>query len=389
MGLLVPTFLHAQTPHTPYTQTLTKKGNEFGIETIYFQTATRADKDGKEYDLQNGESFNRIDLLLYGKYGFTDSFEMSLDVRARRNAATLNNSDGDQESLESMGLQSAGVGFKYAWPYSSGWQWAVEANYRNSFYTNPDYDVNKPKDIVLGDDGQEISIGFGVTYLTQANNFLTGRALYRNPDTQLSSEIFLQLEASLNWKYFSIFGGGETNISLEGDPYEGSSDTRPPMNTGGTLLYNSTNRSWMAASGGAGLALGEKWRIEVVGKKYMKGSSVDLGDEIMIRLARRSENNNRYKNYDSEFKEYRVEASIEKVAKGEKGVIIDKGLADGVSKGMKFDFFKFDYLGGNILVASGYAIKVTSSKAVIQITSRYQDDKIDDSIVVRGGLIRD
>src|SRR5690606_13236319 len=127
--------------------------------------------------------------------------------------------------------------------------------------------------------------------------------------------------------------GGETNISLEGDPYEGSSDTRPPMNTGGTLLYNSTNRSWMAASGGAGLALGEKWRVEVVGKKYIKGSSIDLGDEILIRLARRSESDNRYKNYDSEFKEYRVEASIEKVAKGEKGVIIDKGLADGVSKG--------------------------------------------------------
>lgn len=386
-GVIFASSIYAQTPHLPFTRTLTEKGYEIGIDTTYFQTATRVNSEGSEYNLQDGESFNRIDMLFYGSYGFTNNFEMKLDMRVRRNSASFYNG-ADFVNAESLGLQSGAVTFKYAWPYEAGWQWALEASYRNTFYTNQDYDANTPDDIVLGDDGQEIAIGFGVTYLTKSNNFISARALYRNPDTQLSSEIFLEAEVAFNWKYFSLFGGGETNISLEGDPYAGTSDVRPPMNTGNTLLYNSTNRAWVAGTIGAGLALGEKWRLEVIGKKYVHGNSTDLGDEALIRFARRSESDNKYRNYDSEFKEYRVEAAIEKIAKGEKGVIIDKGLADGVSKGMKFDFFKFDYLGGNILIASGYAIKVTSSKAVVQITSRYQDEKITESTVVRGGVIR-
>src|SRR5690606_27419122 len=143
---------------------------------------------------------------------------------------------------------------------------------------NDDYDINNPQDMVLGDDGQDISLGVAVTYLTQSNNFITGKVLYRNPDTQLSSEVFATGEIALNWKYLSLFGGGEGNFSLQGDPYTDDTPNKPLMHTGGSELYNSTNREWLAAYAGAGLALGERWRVEVIGKRYMRGTSVDLGD---------------------------------------------------------------------------------------------------------------
>lgn len=44
-----------------------------------------------------------------------------------------------------------------------------------------------------------------------------------------------------------------------------------------------------------------------------------------------------------------LSATISKVLAKKGYVVIDKGLADEVQKGMAFDFYEFDYVGGNVL----------------------------------------
>lgn len=384
--LLVPTLAFSENHHRSYSETLLSKGYEVGMETSYFKASRRIDKDGNEKTFSDGEGFNKIDLTVFYKYGFSNAFEMSLDLRTRKNQATFH--DGtDLKTGSAFGLESAGISFKYAFPYLRGFQWAFEGNYRNSFYTNETNNTGNSEKLILGEDGQEVSVGTSVTYLSTSKHFISGRVLYRNPDQDLSSEIFSEIEGSLNFSKLSLFAGGEKNISLKGDPYEGSSNPRPAVNTGGSYLFNSTNREWTAVHGGIGFFVAKKYRMELIGKRYIQGLSTDLGDEVLIRLTLVNNQDKSYKKYDREFKEYRIEASVEKVAANDKGVIIDKGLADGVSKGMRFDFYKYDYFGGNVLVATGYATKVNSSKAIVQITTKHTDEKLSKSLVARGGLL--
>ena len=38
---------------------------------------------------------------------------------------------------------------------------------------------------------------------------------------------------------------------------------------------------------------------------------------------------------------------------------------------MKIDFFEFDYVGGNTLVASGVIIQIKSDSSIVKIVERY------------------
>ena len=39
------------------------------------------------------------------------------------------------------------------------------------------------------------------------------------------------------------------------------------------------------------------------------------------------------------------------------------------------DFFEFDYIGGNVLVASGVIVKTNSDTAIVKITERFNQKK--------------
>ena len=54
---------------------------------------------------------------------------------------------------------------------------------------------------------------------------------------------------------------------------------------------------------------------------------------------------------------------------------------------MKVDFYYFDYLGGNELIASGYVIKANSGKSMIKITRRFSKRKVGEKTIARAGLI--
>ena len=42
---------------------------------------------------------------------------------------------------------------------------------------------------------------------------------------------------------------------------------------------------------------------------------------------------------------------------------------------MRVDFFEFDYIGGNVLVATGVIIKTKSDSAIVKITQRFNTKK--------------
>ena len=78
-----------------------------------------------------------------------------------------------------------------------------------------------------------------------------------------------------------------------------------------------------------------------------------------------------------------------KVSKSRKLAIVNKGEMDDLKVGMRVDFYYFDYVGGNELIARGVVIKSQVSKAVVQIKKRYGRRRVQEGTVIRAGEIRD
>ena len=68
-------------------------------------------------------------------------------------------------------------------------------------------------------------------------------------------------------------------------------------------------------------------------------------------------------------------------------MVVDKGLADDIVKGMRIDFFEFDYIGGNVLVASGVVIKINAETSIVKVTNRFNMSKdLKEGLVGRASL---
>jgi hypothetical protein len=118
----------------------------------------------------------------------------------------------------------------------------------------------------------------------------------------------------------------------------------------------------------------------------VSGQSTDLGTAFGINLIHRLEKS-QLKIVDNKFKTYDTEASVTKVSPKQEYVVIDKGLADDFYKGMRIDFFEFDYVGGNVLVATGIVIQTKSDTCIVKITQKFNLEKqIKEGLVGRGSL---
>ena len=54
---------------------------------------------------------------------------------------------------------------------------------------------------------------------------------------------------------------------------------------------------------------------------------------------------------------------------------------------MRFDFFEFDYVGGNILIAAGVVIQAKSDSSIVKITQTYNTKKeMKEGIIGRASL---
>jgi len=376
--LLLVTESHAQTlnSYVPPTRLLRAKGYQIGAYAESFTTKNVVDEKGKKEDLPDGYSFNRLQTEVAGYYGATNDLQFGLGFRFRQNKGTYEDGNGDTLTPTGSGLQSTFASIMFSFEQVGQLQYTLEGLFRYTPYTNAEFDSDNDdpeENVILGDDGNEMSGGLGVTYLAKNNIFFTVRAGYRRPGSEISDEFYWQAEGAMAWRFAALVAGVDGVTSLNNDPYGNSLEERPLFNSP-TNLYNMPNREWITPYLGVNFALGETWRIELKGAQTVSGKSTDFGTTFGINLIRRVDKS-ATRIIDSKFKTYDLESSVTKVSPKKEYVEIDKGLADDFNKGMKIDFFEFDYVGGNILIASGIIVKTKSDSSIVKITQRYNMKK--------------
>lgn len=371
----------AQTSYVPSARVLRNKGYQLSFGGDYFTSTDRVDENGKKNSLSEGEKFTRAQGEFGASYGATDEFQLEGGIRFRQNQSTYLDNSSNLVNGSSTGVQSTWASFQYAFKPVEKFQYALEGLYRFTPYTNEEIDLNDPGNVVLGDDGNEYQLGLVLTYTSNGNNFLNFNWGYRRPGKDLSSELYWQAEGALVWRYVALVAGVDGITSLKNDAYTNDPENKPKINTGGSELYNSVNREWVAPYAGVNFALADKWRIEFKASQTVVGRSTDLGTTFGLQVIRRVDQSSS-SHPDKKFKAYDIEATVTKISPKLNYLVIDKGLTDDIQKGMIFDLFDFDYLGGNILVAQGVAIQVKSDTAILKIINRYNTKK-----EIREGLL--
>jgi hypothetical protein len=255
-------------------------------------------------------------------------------------------------------------------------------------YSNEESNSTGDSTLILGDSGNEYSAGVGASYTTRSKNFLNARIGYRDPGKDISDELYWQIEGAMVWSYVALIAGVDGITSLSNDPFNKEplslAVERPAYNRGSTFLYHTINRELISPFAGINIALGNKWRVELRASQVVSGASTDLGTSYGFSLVRRVEElkSNRV---DRAFKDYDFEATITKVSPNKTYVVIDKGLSDDVRKGIKIDFYEFDYVGGNILLASGIVTEARSDSAIVRIATLYNRKReLKEGVVARG-----
>ena len=374
--LLLSSPLWAQTPYVAPTKLLRKKGYEINLQADTWTSSKTVNENGKKESFDGEADFSRIQSEISGYYGATSDLQFGFGVRYRQNRATILSLSNEPETATGTGVESSFASIKYAFEPVDKLQYTLEGLFR--FITHSPNEIDLTNDdltiLSIGDEGNQISGGLGLTYNGENHKFITLRGGYRKAGSHISDELYYQLEGAMAWTQFALLVGVDGVSSMNNDPYEGDPASRPSFWYGPTRLYNQENREYLAPYVGLNIALGKSWRIELRGNQVVSGRSTDLGTGFSFSLIRR-EDKTEARLVDSKFKTYDIESTVTKVSPEQKYVVIDKGLADDVQKGMRFDFFEFDYVGGNILVASGIVLSTKSDSSVIKIVQRYNSRK--------------
>jgi hypothetical protein len=382
----IATSAAAQTSHVAPTKILSQKGYQLGVSGESFTSSKRVDKDNNKIDFNDGEGFSRFQGEVSGFYGLTENLQIGGGVRFRQNKSTFLNASSEEETDTSTGVESTFFNLIYAFKPVDRFHYVLEGTFRFRPYSNEESEGTTPGSLALGDQGNEYSGGIGVTYSSRTNNYLTGRVGYRKPGSEISSEIYWQVEGALAWTYLALVAGVDGISSMNNDPYEGDEGNRPVYNTGSTFLYNSSNRELIAPYAGVNIALGTSWRVELRGSQVVSGRSTDLGTSFGASLIRRSEDKSPNRP-DKKFKQYDFEASVTKVSPKKGYVVIDRGISEDVQKGMKIDFYEYDYVGGNILLARGIVVQAKADTSIVKITQIFNTKKeLKEGILARGSF---
>ncbi|MBY0517382.1 MAG: hypothetical protein K2P81_10760 [Bacteriovoracaceae bacterium] len=378
----------AQTSYVPLGRILKKGGYEIKGTGRSWASTSRYDVDSTEVPFKTGEGFSYFEGELQGLYGATKELQMGLSANFRQNRSTFENpvGSGTNDSITATGIQAVGGALSYAFAPVGRLNYTLEGFYRYHPYTNTAYDSTDPKKgFVLGDDGTEYGAGLVLTYAHPNQNFLSFNIQYRKPGSELSPEINWQTEGALAWKYLALVAGAQGVMSLNKDAYTDDPQNKPAINTGGSSIYNSINRQYLAPYVGMNIALGQKWRVEGRYQTVTNVRSYDTGSLITLALATRVETNSTVRELDDKFKEYSVDATVVKLSPKKQFIIIDKGLSSDIQVGRRFDLFLFDYLGGNVLLGRAVAIQVNADQSVLKITTRFTTKhEVKEGTIARG-----
>lgn len=382
----------AQNGPTSYvapTKVLKARGYQLGGYAEYFKTNNVLDEKGKKEELMKGFSNSRIQTEVAGQYGATDDLQFGVGFRFRQNASQAELDNGEVWKGSNSGLESTFLNLMFAFKPVDRIQYTLEGTFRYRPYTNDEIDASTKetdlKKVILGDTGNEMSAGLGMTYMGTSNNYFTLRGGYRRPGSEISQELYWQAEGAMAWKYVALIAGVNGVSSLKSDPYEDKEEERP-LYVSASNLYNTKNREWVTPYAGINIALGNSWRVELRGSQVVMGKSTDTGTSFGFNLIRRVDKSET-RIVDSKFKTYDIEATVTKVSPKKEYVVIDRGIADDFNKGMRIDLFEFDYVGGNVLVASGVIIKTKSDSSIVKITQRFNTKKeLKEGLIARATL---
>lgn len=355
----------------PYAWTLPEKGYEGIVQISGFNTTSYYDEQGNEIALNEGESFSKLDTDVILSYGIKDQIEFSLGGRYRQNTDRGN----DFEVTESGGESVMGaLRYRFAREKGQRWIYTINLEYRKTLYSNADYAPGAaPTDqLVLGDDGASVMAQLQLSFLRTSSHSLDFNIGHRSPGTGLSSEVPYMARSYWTWEQLGLGLGVRGVYSLSTDDDEADPANRRAMSTGHTHLFNSVNRQWVTPFVNA------KWSFERLSLFFdysmvMSGVSTDKGYQWVVGLAWDDGGLAPEEKKLSEFKEYVIEASVIKVSPRGHFIKIDHGQAQYVSKGTRFDIFKTDYFGGNVLVAEAIAYEVGSDWAILKVVKSYRN----------------
>lgn len=366
----------AQQSYIPFAKPIEKKGYQLSLSGNYWKSDKRIDRDGKNTDFPEGESFSRIESEFSGILGVAKNFQVGGGARFRQNQMKIGDGSGNILDASSSGPESLFVSGLFAFEPVNRIQFAIEGSYKYRPYKDKEINITNydREEIIHGEQGNEYNIGLAASYTSATKNYISLRGGFRDPGTEVSNEIYYQAEAALGWKHIALVAGVDGVYSMKDDPFTNDPASKPPFNRGNSEMYNGINREYMAPYAGFNIALGKSWRAEFRGSQVISGRSTDTGTQFGLTLAYRKETAPEQL-LDSRFKTYDIEAAVTKVSQQKNFVEIDKGLSSDVYKGMRVDLFEFDYLGGNILVARGVVMQVKVDTAVIKISTRFNPKK--------------
>lgn len=339
------------------------------------------DHRGHYHNFEGPTSFKKLDSGGNVRYSWTDKVEFRAGGRYRENYST--ESDGTRKVR--TGFESYWGGIKYAFDGIQRWYYALDFRYRQTPYKNVNYSSSEnlsEEQLVLGDSGNEVTLGMRISYLRNLNNIFSGYIAYNRPPNNLSPEILYTFEGALRYTRWAFLAGIEGIYSLGMDEY-GDVEGRRVQSTGVSYLYNSIEREKIAPFLGINYGLSST-RFGLRGSYVARGNSTDQGYELKALVSWRSKGRPLEDKRIKKFKEYLVSASVLKISPSKKFVKIDKGMTGDVYKGMRIDIYRSDYFVTNVLIASGVVYEVSADWAIVKLLKKYRDEEIKKDFVARG-----
>lgn len=380
--LLTHSAFAAMAPYQPIAKPLNEGAYQLDMSAAHFVQSGAFDYDGNDLEQGEGDSFSQTDLMVNGRYAIGRSLEFTLGISFRQNNS-VNGLSG--EELSASGVESIRGGIRYSFDPVKKWRYTVEFSYAKTAYSNQFYYAGEtvPSEVVLGDDGQTIEGLFHLSYTPSYSSNYSATVGYRLPPEHLSTEIPWRLEAGWIFDRWAIVAGVGGIYSMGDDEFTDSPYAKPRLPTGTSYSYNSINREKVEPFIGVNRAF-DNWRVSAQYSQVMAGVSTDKGQQITLGLTWSSSGVSAADKRLNAFKEYDLEASVTKVSPRGTFVRIDKGLTSDIEKGMRFDIFKTDYEGGNILFASGVVYEIGAEWSIVRLTQLYQSDKIQNGFMARG-----
>ena len=365
--------------HHPSTRTLRQGDLQLSLE--FRQETSLGTFNGKGHrdPFKGEEDYQRLEYQAILLHGPSDRLEWRGGVRYRENKSILEMGD----KAEGKGLESAMLGLRYN--LFSHAQFSLGGDLEVRKLLSRSVSLDSPqKEIQLGDEGEFFRLG-AILALSLGKNFSLGaQGGVVLPGQNQSIESDFDLSLFWNRGRLSVGLGLDGIFSYGQDDFTDRPSEKPRERVGPTLTLKSINRSYYRGYGALHLDLTPNLWGEFRGGQVLGGEFWDEQHFLQFRLLYRWAGD-RDQRVVQRFKQYDVEADVVKVSPQGSLIQINQGLSGHVTKGMRFDIYRVDFLERNILIASGRVFAVKIDRAVIKILKVFKEDaKIKAGYVAKG-----